>query len=296
MTERIPAIVNVKSGTAEEALEVLRESDAFEVHAVEPTEIAPTVRALVATGTRRILVSGGDGTIATAAAELIDSPTEMAILPGGTLNHFVRDLGISSVAAEALKLATEGACRSVDIGTVNGRVFLNTSSVGAYVGFVRVREQFERHLGYRAATALAALRLLLQMRSIAVEVDVDGKPHVYRSPLVFIGVGERELQLPKLGSRVQNGKRGLHIMVVRGRTRARLLALALAAVARGVKSVSRTPQLDSFLVDRFRITVRRAGMIAIDGELVRMPTTLEYELRRDALRVVCPPPATPCEG
>jgi diacylglycerol kinase family enzyme len=193
-------------------------------------------------------------------------------------------------------LATEGACRSVDIGTVNGRVFLNTSSVGAYVGFVRVREQLERHLGYRAATALAALRLLLQMRSIAVEVDVDGKPHVYRSPLVFIGVGERELQLPKLGSRVQNGKRGLHIMVVRGRTRARLLALALAAVARGVKSVSRTPQLDSFLVDRFRITVRRAGLIAIDGELVRMPTTLDYELRRNALRVVCPPPATPGEG
>jgi diacylglycerol kinase family enzyme len=89
---------------------------------------------------------------------------------------------------------------------------------------------------------------------------------------------------------VPDGRRGLHVLVVRGRTRARLFAVALAAVARGVKSVARSPQLDSFLVDRCRITVRRPGFVAIDGELVRMPATLEYELRRDALHVVCPPP------
>jgi diacylglycerol kinase family enzyme len=282
--------VNVESGTAEEALKVLEAGDAFEVHAVEPTKIAETVRGLVERGARRVLVSGGDGTIATAAAELLESPAELAILPGGTLNHFARALGVSTDAAEALKLATEGACRGVDVGTVNGKLFLNTSSVGAYVRFVRVREQLERRLGYRLSSTLAALRLLLQLRSIAVEIEVDGKPRIYRTPLVFIGVGERELQLPTLGNRVPDGRRGLHVLVVRGRTRARLFAVALAAVARGVKSVARSPQLDSFLVDRCRITVRRPGFVAIDGELVRMPATLEYELRRDALHVVCPPP------
>ncbi|MDB4881517.1 MAG: diacylglycerol kinase catalytic region [Gemmatimonadetes bacterium] len=292
MTDRMPAIVNVASGSAEEALEVLEAGDAFDVHAVEPTMVAQTVRELVASGARRVLVSGGDGTIATAASELIGTPTELAILPGGTLNHFARDLGVSTVAAEALALAAEGACRGVDVGMVNGEIFLNTSSVGAYVRFVRLRERLERSLGYRVATALAAVRLLVQLPSIALELEVDGKPRIYRTPLVFIGVGERELQLPTLGSRVADGKRGLHIMVVRGRTRARLLAVALAAVARGVKSVARTPQLDSFLVDRCRIVVRRRGLIAIDGELVSMPTTLEYELRRDALHVVCPPPVT----
>jgi diacylglycerol kinase family enzyme len=290
---RIPAIVNVASGSADDARKVLEAGDAFEVHAVEPDMVAETVRDLVASGARRVLISGGDGTVATAAAELLDSPAEMAILPGGTLNHFARDLGVSTDAAEALELAVEGACCGVDIGTVNGKVFLNTSSVGAYVRFVRIRERLERNLGYRAASALAAFRLLLQFHRIVVEIEVDGKPHIYRTPLVFIGVGERELQLPTLGSRVTDGKRGLHVMVVRGRTRARLLAIALAAVARGVKSVARTPQLDSFLVDRCRISVRHAGLIAIDGELVSMPATLEYELRRDALHVVCPPPATP---
>jgi diacylglycerol kinase family enzyme len=79
------------------------------------------------------------------------------------------------------------------------------------------------------------------------------------------------------------------VLVVRSRTRARLLALALAAVGRGVDAVARTPQLDSFVVDRCRVKMRRPTAVAIDGELVAMQTTLEYELRRDALHVVCPP-------
>ena len=289
VTGRIPAIVNVASGTAKEAQQVLEQGDAFEVHAVEPDQIASTIRDVVATGATRILVSGGDGTIATAAAELLNGDTELAILPGGTLNHFARDLGVSTDAAEALELAVTGECRGVDVGVVNGHVFLNTSSVGAYVRFVRVRERLERRFGYRIASFLAALRILFQLRRFAVELEVDGQPRIYRTPLVFIGVGERELQLPTLGNRVRDGRRGLHVMVVNGRSGARLLALALAAVSRGVDAVARTPQLDSFLVERCRITLRRPTAVAIDGELAAMHETLQYELRRDALHVVCPP-------
>jgi diacylglycerol kinase family enzyme len=281
--------VNVASGTAGEAREALRLSGAFDVHEVEPKEIASTVRKLVSGGARRVLVAGGDGTIATAAAQLLETPAELAVLPGGTLNHFARDLGISTVAAEAVELASSASCRGVDVGLVNGHIFLNTSSVGAYVRFVRVREYLEQSLGYRLASALAAFRILFTLRLMAVELDIEGKKRIYRTPLVFVGVGERELQLPKLGQRVPGGKRGLHVMVVRGRSRARILALGLAAVARGVKAVSNTPQFDSFIVDRFRIDFRGMGAVAVDGEIVDLTPPLEYELRRDALTVVCPP-------
>ena len=292
MTSRIPAILNVKSGSAAAARKALESSAAFEVHAVEPDAIGSTIRDVVAEGAERVLVSGGDGTIATAATALLETPVELAILPGGTLNHFARGLAVSTEAEEALELAVHGASREVDVGIVNGRVFLNTSSVGAYVRFVRVRERLERRFGYRIASAIAALRILFQIRRFAVELEVDGAQRIYRTPLVFIGVGERELQLPTLGNRVRDGRRGLHVMVVNGRSRARLLALALAAVARGVDAVARSPELDSFLVDRCRVTLRRATAVAIDGELVAMHETLEYQLRRDALHVVCPPRET----
>lgn len=286
---RIPAIVNVKSGTADEAREALTESGAFDVHEVEPEKIASTVKELVGAGAKRLLVAGGDGTIATAAATLVDSPAELAVLPGGTLNHFARDLGISTVAAEAVALASSGSCRGVDVGMVNGRIFLNTSSVGAYVRFVRVRESLERSFGYRLASAIAAFQILFTLRLMAVEVMVDGQKRIHRTPLVFIGVGERGLQLPSLGQRVPDGKRGLHVMVVRGRSRARMLALGLAAVARGIDSFSRTPEFESFIVDDLRIDMNGMGTVAVDGEIVNLSAPLQYTLKRDALTVVCPP-------
>lgn len=284
----MPAIINSASGTADVARAVLEGNPAFDVREVAPDAIKASLQHAVAAGATRLLVSGGDGTIATAADVLAGTATELAILPGGTLNHFATDLGISADPATALQTATTGVARPVDIGTVNGRVFLNTSSVGAYVHFVKVRETLEKRFGYRIASALAALRAWLQLRKLAVEVDVDGVRRLYRTPIVFIGVGERELKAPTLGNRVPDGKRGLHVMVVSGRSRGRVLAIALNAVARGVKTASKTPELDSFIVDRCTIRLRNRTTVAVDGELVKLDTPLEYTLARDALNVVCP--------
>ena len=286
--QSMPAFINPLAGTADEARKALTNVDLFDVREVEPDKLRDAIGAEVKSGARRVLVSGGDGTIATAASALVGSTTELAILPGGTLNHFATDLSIPAVAAEAIELASSGSVRPADVGMVNGRLFLNTSSVGAYVHFVHAREYFEPRFGYRIASAIAALRILFQLRLMAVEVEVDGKRRIYRTPIVFIGVGERELQLPSLGKRVADGRRGLHVMVVSGRSAGRVLALALNAAARGVKSAARSPALDSFMVDHCTITVRSSSTVAVDGELVRLGTPLEYKIEREALRVVCP--------
>ena len=291
MTEparRIPAFINPAAGGAEEARTALSGGDVFDVREIPPQELEDAIRRIVAEGATRILVAGGDGTIATAASALLETGSELAILPGGTLNHFATDLGIPKESAEALALATSGRARPADAALVNKRLFLNTSSVGAYVHFVKVREYLEPRFGYRIASAIAAFRILFQLRQFTVEVEVDGKRRTYRTPIVFIGVGERELKLPTLGNRIPHGKRGLHVMIVRGRSAARVLAIALNAVARGVTTVSRTLELDSFIVDHCTITLRRHSTIAVDGELVSLGTPLEYHLERDAIRVVCP--------
>lgn len=289
MSERkIPAFVNAAAGSADAAREALDASDKFDVREVAPERLADAIRAAIHEGAPRVLVAGGDGTIATAGAELLSGTTELAILPGGTLNHFARDLGISTEPLDALELAHTGTSRGVDVGMVNGRIFLNTSSVGAYVHFVRMREYLEKRFGYRLASAIAAFRILFQLHNLAVELEVDGVRRIYRSPLVFIGVGERELQVPSLGNRVADGKRGLHVLIVKGRGRARLLALALNATARGVKTAARSPELDSFIVDRCTIAMKGRHSFAVDGELVTLASPLAYEIRHNALSVVCP--------
>ncbi|MEO7454836.1 MAG: diacylglycerol kinase family protein [Gemmatimonadaceae bacterium] len=284
----IPAYVNPKSGSADAARDALDESGAFEVREVDPAKLGDEMKRLAAEGVPRMLVAGGDGTIGTAVNGLIGTNAELAILPGGTLNHFATDLGIPDDPKEALSVALQGTARPADVAWANDHVFLNTSSVGAYVTFVRTRERLEKRFGYRIASFIAAIRMFFRLRHIAVEMEVDGERRIFRTPLVFIGVGERELQLPSLGKRVPDGRRGLHVLVVQGRSRARMLAMGFAAVARGVNTAARTPELDSFIVERCTITMKKAGTIAVDGELVKLGAKVEYSLARDAVRVVCP--------
>jgi diacylglycerol kinase family enzyme len=287
---RMPAVVNTAAGTAAAAREALEASGTFDVRELAPADIGDAMTRLARAGAKRVLVAGGDGTVATAASALLNTGTELAILPGGTLNHFARDLGISTVAADALALASSAESCAIDVGVVNGRVFLNTSSVGGYVRYVRTRERLEGYLGYRLASLCAALRMATSVRRMSVEIEVDGHARFFRTPLVFIGVGERALEFPVLGGRVENGRRGLHVMVVKGRSRWRLVAIGATAILRGLDAVTRAGHFEDVIVDRLRITMHGAGWAALDGEIALLPTPLDYELRRGALSVVCPSP------
>ncbi|HMG12600.1 MAG TPA: diacylglycerol kinase family protein [Gemmatimonadaceae bacterium] len=283
------AFLNAAGGSADAVREALTEAG-LDFEAVEPGKLSARLEREIDSGAKRILVAGGDGTVATAAALVAGKDVELAILPGGTLNHFAKDHNIPTDLGEAAKVAVAGVVVGADLGYVNDALFLNTSSLGAYVTFVRVRERFEKYVGYRIASFLALIRTWARLRSFTVTLEVEGEKKTYRSSMVFIGVGERELKLPTLGNRVKNGKRGLHVMVVQGRGRGRLFALALAGIAKGTKEAEKLPEFDDFLVESCRIDVTRShALIGLDGELKEMRTPLDYRFERDALRVVSSP-------
>jgi diacylglycerol kinase family enzyme len=281
----IPALINPRAGNAEAARDALESVGGFEIRDVQPATLAEQVKAAIGNGARRILVAGGDGSIGSAAGAIAGTATELAILPCGTLNHLARDLSLPLNLEEAARIAKTGHSVAVDAAVVNDRLFLNTSSVGAYVAFVRARERLERRFGYHVGSLVAGVQLLVHVPTFRVTVEVEQVTREYITPLVFIGVGERELRLPTLGARVPDGKTGLHVMVVRRRSGARALALGLAAAARGVKAVSRTPALDAFLVNSCRIE-RRARSVSVDGEIVQIAPPLEYRHVPGHLRVV----------
>jgi diacylglycerol kinase family enzyme len=286
----LKAFLNAKCGNAEAAREAL-EKAGFDLEAVDPSEIEQRLKQAIESGTKRILVAGGDGTIATAASLVARTDVELAILPGGTLNHFAKDHNIPTDLGKAAVVASGGEVVGADIGYVNDSVFLNTSSIGAYVTFVRDREHLEKYVGYRIASFLALIQTWSRLRTFSVTLEVEGEKMSFRSSMVFIGVGERELKMPTLGNRVKNGKRGLHIMIVRGGKRARLFAVALAGIAKGTEEAEKLPEFDDFLVESCRIDLTRShAVIGLDGELKQMSTPLDYRIDRDALRLVVAPP------
>lgn len=286
---RIPCFLNPLSGTAGRAADVVGKDGRFELYTCEPEELPAKLRAEVERSSPRVAVAGGDGTVAAAANELIGTSTELALLPAGTLNHFATRLGIPGDLEAALEMATGPSARSIDVGTLNDRVFLNTSSVGMYVSFVRLRDYLEQWFGYHLATLVAALRVMLHLPTTTVHLEVEGERRSLRTPLAFVGVGERELQFPQLGDRVEGGKALLHVFIVEGKTRGRLLALALAVAAYGFRGIMRRADVESFLVEDCTIELPwDRAMVAVDGELLPFETPLRYRLRRDALRVVAP--------
>jgi diacylglycerol kinase family enzyme len=285
MTAAIPAIINRQAGGATDAARILAEVGGYDVEEVDPQAIFERVRAVAASRPKRILVAGGDGSLCTAVHALGDSGIELAILPAGTLNHLAKHLGLPADLREAAVVGREGILRPVDAGRVNDRLFLNTSSVGAYETFVRRREAIEGRWGYHLASVIAGWRILVGAPILRLTVEVEGVKSVYRTPLVFVGVGERELRIPALGARIEHGRRGLHVMIVRHRSGARLASLAIQAAARGVNAVARTPAMDSLIVDRFSIEGGRRTA-SVDGELIDVSPPLDYEFLPAALRVV----------
>ena len=283
----IPAYINIAAANAESSRHALRASGGFDVHEVPAHLLGPSVKSAAESGARRVLVAGGDGTVSSAAAILANTQTELAILPTGTLNHLAKDLGLPLNLDDAARVALEGTASVADAALVNDRLFLNTSSVGAYVTFVRLRERLERRVGYGIASFVAALRLLYRLPVFRVTLEVDGVAREYLTPLVFVGAGERELKLPTLGARVPGGRPGLHVMIIRRRSGARTLALALAAAARGVEAVAQTPAMDVFLVESLRIETH-AKLATVDGELVAVASPLEYRHAPGCLRIVAP--------
>jgi diacylglycerol kinase family enzyme len=285
----IPAHVNPAGGSAKAALAALQEHSGFDVRLTPPEKLADVLRQSVSAGETRVLVAGGDGTIATAASALAGTPTALAVLPGGTLNHFARDHGIPTDPVEALKVATGGRVTAVDVGYVNDRLFINTSSVGAYVRFVETRDRLQRYLGYWAASLLAGLRVLGGLRTTRVTVEVGGEKRVYTAPLAFIAVGERTLVPPKLGRPAGVPGEALHVVIPRGRRQARRFVRAFSRVDRGMSADGHQLGLDSALVDRVRLDLSRHTVkVAVDGEIARQRTPLEYRLEREVLNLVLP--------
>ena len=198
----IPAFVNPQAGNAGDVRRALQDAGLFDVREVPPQEMTEAVRAAIRAGAHRVVAAGGDGTISAVAAAVARSDVELAIVPAGTLNHFARDHGIPTDVAEACRVAVHGRVVPADVAFVNGRLFLNTSSVGVYANFVRVRERMESRFGYVLGSLLAVVRTFWRVRAFRLWFETEQVRREYRTPLVFVGVGERELKLPKLGGRV----------------------------------------------------------------------------------------------
>ncbi|MDQ6650344.1 MAG: phosphatase PAP2 family protein [Actinomycetota bacterium] len=166
------AVINPAAGTAGPALlEKLRERlpGAEVVELAEGADLSAALEK--AAGRARVLgVAGGDGTINAGARAALAAGLPLLVLPGGTLDHFARDLGLADVDA-AIDALQAGTAVRVDVAEIDGRPFLNTASFGGYSALVDARERWQARVGKWPALALAVLTVLPRLEPAYVEID-----------------------------------------------------------------------------------------------------------------------------
>jgi diacylglycerol kinase family enzyme len=248
------------------------------------TELQRAIHETLESGVQALVVGGGDGSISLAAGVLAGGDVPLGILPMGTLNHFARDLGIPLSIEHAVNVILAGHVSRVDAGEVNGRVFVNNSSVGLYSRMVRLRER-ERAHGVRKwlAALRATIQVLAQPSRMAVRLTVDGEPGLYRTPLVMIANNEYRMEGLDAASRLSLVAGKLIVYVVKARHAREILRLIWLSL-RGFPLEEGLLEVRS--AEAVTIELRRQhATVALDGELVTMRTPLEYRIRPGGVAV-----------
>jgi diacylglycerol kinase family enzyme len=233
-----------------------------------------------------IVAAGGDGTVSMVAAALVDQDIALGVLPLGTLNHFAKDFGLPLEIDAAVAHVVQGRPVRVDVGEVNGRIFVNNSSLGLYPDIVRERERQQRRLGRGKWPALvwATLAALRRYPFLSVRLSVDGRAQQWRTPFVFIGNNPYLMEGFAIGARegLQDGVLSLYVAQRAGRLRLLQLALrALFARLRQARDFSATSAAE------IRVESRHHRLrVAFDGEVAVMTPPLLYRIRRASLQVL----------
>lgn len=288
------------SGLGEQRLDALNAAmtqlaNGGPVEQLEGHEIAGAVRRALAAGCRVIVAGGGDGTVGCVAGQLVGRDAALGVLPLGTLNHFARDIGIPLEPEAALAAIARGATKAIDVGEVNGRFFLNNSSLGLYPEIVHNRELQQARLGRGKwpAFAWATLAALRRYPFLDAHLTTDARDQRYRTPFIFVGNNAYQLDGLRIGARNALDGGVLSVCVAQRTGRWGLVRLAFRALFGHLREARDFRAM--LAKDAVVETRHRRLRVATDGEVCMLETPLHYRIHARALRVIVAPQAPPQE-
>ena len=241
---------------------------------VEPVVLEPgddletLVREAVADGADALGMAGGDGSLATVAAAASAHGLPFVCVPAGTRNHFARDLGVARHdLVGALDAFTDGLERSIDLGDVNGRPFINNVSLGIYGDAVQRADYRDAKLRTLLQTAEEVIGPSAPSSATLHVVDDLGRDHPHPA-VVLVSNNPYALDPPPLaGTRPALDERRLGIVV-------------LDAPPDPPHALGR-----AWTAPSFELTAGEPVAAGLDGEAITLEPHLRFRIRPAALRV-----------
>ena len=239
-----------------------------------------------------IVVAGGDGTINEVVNGVVtadESPRiAVAVVPYGTANDFAVGCGLTKGAPlDALRLAVTGRARSIDVGKVNDRYFINAAAggFGAEVTASTPREM-KKVLGGVAYSIMGVVTAMKMRPYHGRFVAVDRKEE---GTMLVMTVGNG----PQTGGGYQIAPHALlddgllDLLVVHD------VELSQMGTVFEELTKLRDPEnkyVSYFQLESFRIETEEPLQMNLDGEPTR-DTSFEFEVLRRRLAFILPPEA-----
>jgi diacylglycerol kinase family enzyme len=303
--ESVPVVVNRRAGAVAthgrlrltaaarslDWLEALEQRPGQQLWLLEPADMQARVEALLSAGSPRVAIGGGDGTIASLAPLFLHRRSECVCLPLGTQNHFAKDLGIDLRPTTWDALLRSRRVLEVDVGQVNGRVFLNNVSVGLYPRMIRQRSRLEggRLLGSKRLASLWATFQVLRHRlhkRFTVEWQTDSGSGRFTTRALHVAndaLGRRPYA-PRSPAALSRRELALFAPQALG-----VLDLARMASYALTGNIAECPGLDVITARSIRLELHARRVSAgVDGELVHLHPPINVNHHAQRLRAVVP--------
>jgi diacylglycerol kinase family enzyme len=277
-------IMNPKSGGGKvQKFDLVRKAEdlgaqVFLIGGPEPVDVAEVAREAVAHGADLLGVAGGDGTQALVAAVAAQHDLPFVVISAGTRNHFALDLGLDREDPSAcLRALSDGVELRVDLGQINGQVFVNNASFGAYAEIV----ESPAYRDDKRDTTLDLLPDLLQgHRGARLRAQADGTQIEAPQALLVANNPYGTGDIAGLGRRVRLDRGILGVVGV---------TISSAAQAAGLLRGRHATGLRVLTAEEITITADTPKIpVGVDGESILIPTPVTCTVSARALRVWVP--------
>lgn len=235
-----------------------------------------------------VVAAGGDGTICGVVDALVGTDMELGVIPLGTFNYFARSFKIPQEVAPAVDVICAGLSRPINVGSVNGTIFLNNASLGLYAAILSRREGIYRRWGRSRLAAywsvLSAMATIYQ--PLTLGVTINGENLRATSPMIFVAASAYQLDEFDIegAEAIRNGE--FAVLLAPNCGRFMLIWKALLIAFRGVRKDRDFTLLTG--KDVIVETRRSSALVARDGERETMTGPFAFRLMQNAIRLRVP--------
>lgn len=247
--------------------------------------VSAAIDAALASPAEAVIVGGGDGTVSRAIAKVAASGKIFGVLPLGTVNLLARDLRVPNEIDAAIDRLCGAEPQTIDLGTINGRLFHSISGLGFFGRMARERERARRTLPLPRSIAftIAALRSIAKSGVVRLAIHAGSETRLVEATAVLV-TNNRFVREDWRRSRLNEGVLEIHMLgdhKLMHRLRAGL------DVVRGAWRSN--PTIETIAAEAVEVRSSRSRIwVATDGELSREGMPLRYGIRRGALTLLVP--------